>query len=133
GRSAVRLTDRQPGVLLPSLADNWQRRLGWLAEAPSRSETLSRLEATGSASRLSPSSRKQAPQREVVWVTDFAALQSVRGVALPAAESVEVLWCEPPSGAFLMRLRDPDDDELPYRIYAIDLRGGHLLNAAAAR
>ena len=52
---------------------------------------------------------------------------------LPRRGELEVLWGPTATATVFLRHRVTDDAELPYRIYAMDLRTGEVLNAAAAK
>ncbi len=130
GKQAIKLDQRKLGVLVPH--DTETIRMAWLPEVDSREDTLRQLDIRD-GHHLSRPERGRPTKPELVWETGvFSDPATVRGVVWPETKGVEVLWLAKGSGAFIMRLRDPDDREMPYRLYAVDLRTGEVLNAAAS-
>lgn len=119
---------KHPGAIVPGT----QMRLVW-EEVP-----RNRVQARWDLGEL-PDGRLLAPKRDspptwrLVLDSPYPRTDIVLAVPLPSKPgSFQLAWGPSGSGICFIRTRVRDDPEMPFRLYAMDLRTGVVLNAAAS-
>jgi S-layer family protein len=126
GRGSLRLNRQYPGVKVP----NTGAVLVW--DLIPRSTRGRGLDEQPDGRLIARQDRPPYEQKLVVD-TGSREVEVALPIMPPPDGWLDVLWGPPGSGVAFLRLRVSHDREMPYRLYAVDLQMGCLLNAEAAR